>query len=215
MCNLFLADEINRTSSKTQSALLEAMEERQVTVDGVTRRLPEPFMVIATQNPVGTVGTQKLPESQMDRFMVGMTMGYPTPAEEVVILKNRNAGNPLSDLSPVVNKEDLMAMRRQVAGLYVHEDLYTYMVQLTGATRSHPEIEEGVSPRGTLALMEMAKAVAFLSGYEFVVPEHVQEIFSDVCAHRIRLRPHAKRTQTTETGVLKELLTAIKAPVIR
>ncbi|MCX4317838.1 MAG: MoxR family ATPase [Lachnospiraceae bacterium] len=214
MCNLFLADEINRTSSKTQSALLEAMEERQVTVDGVTRPLPDPFMVIATQNPVGTVGTQRLPESQMDRFMIGMTMGYPTPEQEISILKNRNSGNLLAGILPVVGRDDLLAMRKQVSGVYVHEDLYAYMVELTNRTRNHPAIEEGVSPRGTLALMEMAKAVAFLCGYEFVVPEHVQEIFLDVCGHRVRFQSMAVQT-TSGQEVLLELLASVKAPAIR
>ncbi len=199
MCNLFLADEINRTSSKTQSALLEAMEERQV---------------IATQNPVGTVGTQRLPESQMDRFMIGMTMGYPTPEQEISILKNRNSGNLLAGILPVVGRDDLLAMRKQVSGVYVHEDLYAYMVELTNRTRNHPAIEEGVSPRGTLALMEMAKAVAFLCGYEFVVPEHVQEIFLDVCGHRVRFQSMAVQT-TSGQEVLLELLASVKAPAIR
>ncbi len=229
MCHLFLADEINRTSSKTQSALLEAMEERQVTVDGVTRRLPDPFMVIATQNPVGTVGTQRLPESQIDRFMVGMTMGYPAPAEEIQILKKRNSGNPLASLTPVVSREELMAMKKQVSGIYVHEDIYAYLVELVSKTRSHQEIEEGVSPRGSLALLEMAKAVAFLSGYEFVIPEHVQEIFLDVCGHRIRPRAHTTGLRTAsasadsshslfasaEEAVLQEILASVKAPAIR
>lgn len=211
-CNLFLADEINRTSSKTQSALLEAMEERQVTVDGVTRKLPEPFMVIATQNPSGSAGTQRLPESQMDRFMICMSMGYPQPEQEVAILKARDGKKPLDEVETCMRKEDLIAMQREVSQIFLHDDLYVYIVDLVAATRNHPSVEVGISPRGTLALMDMAKAMAFLAGSDFVLPEDVQAIFLDVCVHRLVPAASTRMEQGAASRILTEILGRVKPP---
>ena len=187
MCNLFLADEINRTSTKTQAALLEVMEEGGVTVDGVTHTVPQPYTVIATQNPIGSAGTQLLPESQLDRFMICLTMGYPDLASEINILKGRHNTDPLQNLSPIAAKEDIAAMQQAVSNVHLADSLYNYIVRLADATRHHPAVQLGVSPRGTLAVVSMAKAYAFLLGRDYVVPEDVQGILSDTCAHRSRI----------------------------
>ncbi|MCM1309274.1 MAG: MoxR family ATPase, partial [Butyrivibrio sp.] len=183
MCNLFLADEINRTSSKTQSALLESMEEGQVTVDGVTRPLPKPFLVIATQNPAGSAGTQLLPESQLDRFMIRLTMGYPDVASEVEILKERQGDNPLNRVNEIVSSESIIQMQEEVDRIHVDRAIYDYIAMLSAITRKHPMIELGISPRGTLALASMARAHAYISGRGYVTPGDVQNVFPDVARH--------------------------------
>ena len=170
LCNLLLADEINRTSTKTQSALLEVMEEGQVTVDGVTRQLPNPFIVVATQNPVGSAGTQMLPESQLDRFMIRISMGYPTMEEEVRLIKERQDINPLDFIQEIISKRELLEMQDQVKQIYVDDKVLTYLSKIVDATRNHSMITLGVSPRGTLALMDMSKAHAFVQGRTFVLP---------------------------------------------
>lgn len=187
MCNLLLADEINRTSPKTQSALLEVMEEGNVTVDGVTREVPKPFMVIATQNPIGSAGTQMLPESQLDRFMICMSMGYPDQENEIAILKGRGEGNPLDRIFPVIRAEELVMMQKEVEQIFIHDRIYEYLAELAAETRRHPMLELGISPRGTLALAKMARASAYLNGRTYVTPADVEGIFKDVAIHRMRL----------------------------
>ncbi len=212
MCNLFLADEINRTSSKTQAALLEAMEEGQVTVDGVTRKLPQPFFVVATQNPAGSAGTQMLPEAQVDRFMVRLSMGYPDARSEVAILKERQGVNPLEYVEPVVSGDEIMQMRREVDTVHIDNAIYEYIVLLCSITRKYPLIELGVSPRGTLAVSCMARARAYLEGRKYVTPEDVQEIFPDVVKHRLVLSPKAKVAQTGLDSVVESVIKAVPVP---
>lgn len=191
MTNLLLADEINRTSSKTQSALLEVMEEGQVTVDGVTHPLPKPFVVIATQNPVGSAGTQLLPQAQLDRFMIRLQMGYPDFKSQVDILRDRQKVNPLDQIQKVIGGEDIIAMQQEVKDIHVEDAILEYVTSLAMATREDEMIRLGVSPRGALAIVRMAKAHAYLDGRNYVTPEDVQKVFIDVCAHRIILNPKA------------------------
>lgn len=212
MCNLFLADEINRTSSKTQSALLEAMEEGQVTVDGVTRILPKPFTVIATQNPVGSAGTQMLPESQLDRFMIKLSMGYPDPASEIAILKDRQGANPLNDVKQVVDGKDIVMMQEEIDNLHMDDAIIEYITMLSFATRQNPLIELGVSPRGSIALAGMSKAKAYISGRTYVTPEDVQRIFKDVAGHRIILNPRAKISSVTIDEVIDNIFRTVPVP---
>jgi MoxR-like ATPase len=214
MCNLFLADEINRTSSKTQSALLEVMEEGKVTVDSVTREVPKPFVVMATQNPIGSVGTQMLPESQLDRFMIRLSMGYPDRKSEIGILKERQNSNPLSKVVKVVEKEDILTMQNLVEEVFVHDAIYEYITLLVEQTRENPLIELGVSPRGSLAMMNMVKAIAFLNRREYVIPSDVQYVFKDVAAHRMILRPKARVNNVTVDNLLEDILRMVKAPRI-
>jgi MoxR-like ATPase len=214
MCNLFLADEINRTSSKTQSALLEVMEEGKVTVDAVTREVPKPFVVVATQNPIGSVGTQMLPESQLDRFMVRLSMGYPDMKSEIGILKERQNNNPLEKTVQVVDKEEILIMQNLVEDVFVHDSIYEYITLLVQQTRDNPLIELGVSPRGTLALMNMVKATAFLSGRDYVVPGDVQYIFKDVAAHRMILKAKARVNNVTVDNLLDDILRIVRPPKI-
>ena len=214
MCNLFLADEINRTSSKTQSALLEVMEEGKVTVDSVTREVPKPFVVIATQNPIGSIGTQLLPESQLDRFMVKLSMGYPDSKSEIGILKGRQNTNPLDHILRVVEKEEILTMQNMVEDVFVHDSIYEYFTFLIQKTRENPLIELGVSPRGTLAFMNMAKATAFLHKRDYVIPSDAQYIFKDVTAHRILLKPKARINNVTVDNLLEDILRMVKPPQI-
>ena len=197
MTNLLLADEINRTSSKTQSALLEAMEEYQVTVDGHTYPLPKPFVVLATQNPVGSAGTQLLPSSQLDRFMIRTTMGYPDRQSQVDILRERHHENPLDRLQGVVTCEELLELIESAKQVHIADAVYDYIVDLVDATRSSELVELGVSPRGALALCRMAKAHAFVRGGDFVTPEDVYQVFDDVCAHRLVLSAKARLGKIT------------------
>lgn len=211
MCNLFLADEINRTSSKTQSSLLEAMEEGKVTVDGNTRELPNPFVVIATQNPTGSAGTTLLPDSQLDRFMVRLSMGYPDPRDEVSILKSKAGGmNPLLSIQKVLSLEEIVYYRRVVSEIFVHDAIYEYIVGLVNKTRNSDLIEVGVSPRGTVAITNMAKAIAFLNNRNYVVPEDVQKIFLYVTSHRIILSTKAKMSKLPAERILSGILNEVK-----
>lgn len=189
LCNLFLADELNRATSRTQSALLEAMEEGQVTVDGVSHRVPDPFLVIATQNPVGASGTQKLPDSQLDRFLLRLSMGYPSPAEELELLKRRQYGGGMDGVCQVVSREQLRLLREEAGRVHVSEAVLQYIVQLVNATRNHPQLMQGASPRAALAVMSVSRAVAFLRGRDYVIPEDVQCIWTDAIAHRLLLAP--------------------------
>lgn len=212
MCNLFLADEINRTSSKTQSALLEVMEEGKVTVDGITREVPKPFAVIATQNPIGSAGTQLLPESQLDRFMVRLSMGYPNPSSEVEILKGRSVRNPLDFVQRVLNQKELLQMQRAVSEIFVHDAIYEYIARLAQKTRTQDLIELGISPRGTLAVTNMAKASAFLSGRGYLIPDDIKEIFLSTVAHRLLLKPKARVNHVTISEIIEGILQEVPAP---
>ena len=213
MCNLFLADEINRASSKTQSALLEVMEENSITVDGVTRAVPQPFLVIATQNPAGSSGTQPLPESQLDRFMVRLSMGYPDRRSEVEMLRRHQNAVSLDSVNRVISPQDLIVMQREVESVYVSDTLFAYLTELAGWTRIQPAIRIGVSPRGTIALLRMSKAAAYLSGRDYLVPQDVQLVFESVTAHRILLSPRALVSGVTEQQLAKRALTQVQAPV--
>lgn len=190
-CNLFLADELNRTSSKTQSALLEVMEEAKVTVDGVTYPLPHPFTVIATENPFGSSGTQLLPESQLDRFMICLSMGYPSHAAAVDILKG-SVGQGLDQVNSVITAERLTKLRAQTGQLYVDDKIHEYIINLTEETRKDPNIALGASPRGSIALLKMARAMAMMRGADYVIPEDILSVIDDVWKHRIRLNARAK-----------------------
>ena len=212
MTNLLLADEINRTSSKTQSALLEVMEERQVTVDGQTHKLPDPFVVIATQNPVGSAGTQLLPQAQLDRFMVRLEMGYPDFASQVNILRDRQTGDPLEEMATVSSGLDLLTMQAQAQQVHMADAMLEYVTSLAEASRSHPLVVLGVSPRGALAVCRMCKSRAFMEGRDYVLPDDVAYIFADVCAHRLILSPKAKITETTAKDVLAEVLQQVARP---
>lgn len=212
MCNLLLADEINRTSPKTQSALLEVMEEGNVTVDGVTREVPKPFMVIATQNPIGSAGTQMLPESQLDRFMICMSMGYPDRENEIAILKGRGEGNPLDQIFPVIRAEELVMMQKEVEQIFIHDRIYEYLAELAAETRRHPMLELGISPRGTLALAKMARDSAYLNGRTYVMPADVEGIFKDVAIHRMRLNSQARVSRVTAQYVADGILQQVKKP---
>ena len=192
LCNLFLADELNRTSAKTQSALLEAMEEGQVTVDGVSHKLPVPYTVIATQNPVGSAGTQLLPESQLDRFMVRLSIGYPAPADELDMVRRKQGGNPLDQVRQVMDLSGLADLRDQADRVYLSDQVLDYIIRLINATRSHPMIVQGASPRASLALTAMSKAAALVLGRDYVNPEDVSMVFSDVVTHRLLLSPRAE-----------------------
>ena len=215
MTNLLLADEINRTSSKTQSALLEAMEEMRVTVDGKTYPLPRPFVVLATQNPVGSAGTQMLPSAQMDRFMIKISMGYPDFESQISILRDRHTENPLNRISPVVDLEQLQEMIREANEVEVQDSVYEYVTRLTQATREHPLIQLGVSPRGALAVCRMAKAYAYLHGRDFVIPEDVAAVFGDVCCHRLVLATKARMMEEKPENLIRSILESVKMPVLK
>lgn len=213
-CNLFLADELNRTSSRTQAALLEAMEEQQVTVEGHSYPLENPFSVIATQNPVGASGTQLLPDSQTDRFTVKISMGYPDEQAECQMLLNRNKGNPLDDVKCIVSKEQLLEMQKQVKQVYVHEEMAKYIVSLISFTRSNRYFLRGASPRATLSLTDMAKAVAFADNRDYIVPRDVHNVFSSTLNHRVILSSEAISQKINVEQVLKEIIKNVKQPRI-
>ena len=215
MTNLLLADEINRTSSKTQSALLEAMEERRVTVDGETYDLPAPFVVLATQNPVGSAGTQLLPSAQMDRFMIKTSMGYLDFESQINILRDRHSENPLNKISAVVTAEELQELIRQSETVHVGDYVYEYVTRLTQATREHPMVQLGVSPRGALAVCRMAKAYAFLYGRDYVIPEDVAAVFPDVCCHRLILGTKARMMEESPLTIIQNVLDQVTMPVIK
>ena len=209
--NLFLADEINRTSPKTQSALLEVMEEKTATVDGVTRPLPDPFVVIATENPYGSSGTQMLPESQLDRFMVCLSMGYPSHADAVAILKG-NAGKPLSKVQEVISMEEVLALRAMTNALYVKDEIYEYIVNLVEATRTMEIFSMGASPRGTIALLRMAKAMAVIDGRDYVCAKDVQDVARDVLGHRVKLPARGKAQGITMQQAIGMVIANVTAP---
>ena len=215
LCNLFLADELNRATSRTQSALLEAMEEGQVTVDGVSHTLPQPFVVIATQNPTGAAGTSLLPDSQMDRFMIRLSLGYPSPKDEAAMVLNRQGGNPLLTLSPLLTREDLVKIQDTVEDTFLSDSVVNYIVALVGATRSSPDLLRGASPRATLSVTAMAKSVARLRGRDYVTPADVKEVFAHTVAHRLLLSPKAEAQGKLPEQVLQEILAGTPAPRLR
>lgn len=209
-CQLLLADEINRTSPKTQSALLEVMEEHTVTVDGETHILPTPFVCIATQNPVGSAGTQPLPESQLDRFMVCLSIGYPSLENQMKIINAQRYHNPLVDLQPMTNAQNVLEVQNYLTSVRMEDSVLAYAIRLCEATRNHPLTELGVSPRGVSALVKMSRACAVLEGRNYVIPEDVQKVFADVCAHRIVLRPQARVDGVSERELLQEIMDRVK-----
>ncbi|WP_209341726.1 MoxR family ATPase [Flavonifractor sp. AGMB03687] len=211
LCNLFLADELNRATSRTQSALLEAMEEGQVTVDGVSHLVPQPFLVIATQNPAGASGTQLLPDSQMDRFMIRLSIGYPAPADELDMVRRKQKGNPLEQVRQVLDLDGLAALRDRADRVYVSDEVLDYIIRLVNATRTHPMIVQGASPRASLALTAMAKAAALVLGRDYVNPEDVSMVFADVVAHRLILSPRAEASGGFD---LSEILRQVQPPKI-
>ena len=212
MCNLFLADEINRTSSKTQSALLEVMEEGSITVDGVTHPVPAPFWVIATQNPVGSAGTQLLPESQMDRFMVNLSIGYPDFESELAMAMGITDKNRLDGLKPVMNGEQLLGIQKEVCGVYISEPVYRYIVELVRTSRENPHLERGGSPRATIALVCMSRAAAWLEGRSYVTPGDVMGQFPYIIRHRMFLSTKARLENVNRDQIIDEILKAVKPP---
>lgn len=210
--NLLLGDEINRTSSKTQSAFLEAMQERQVTVDGVTHRLEDPFIVIATQNNVGTAGTQLLPYAQLDRFMVCLSLGYPDPASQLDLLRKRQNANPLDALQPVLSLNQVLNMQREVQAVTAKDSVLEYISSLATATREHDMAQVGISPRGALHLDRMAKACAYFEDRDYVIPDDVREVFEDVGGHRVIVTPNARMSGATPGQVLSDALKSAPLP---
>ena len=215
LCNLFLADELNRATSRAQSALLEAMEEGQVTVDGIIHKIPTPFIVLATQNPTGAAGTQLLPDSQMDRFSMRMTLGYPSVADEAQMVLSRQGRKPMEELEPVLDAEGLTALQEEVAKTYINEQVVNYVVSLIDATRKNMYILRGASPRATLTVTAMAKAVARLRGNDYVTPKDVQEVFVRTVAHRLLLSPKAEAAGMSPYQILGKILETVPAPRIR
>lgn len=214
MTNLLLADEINRTSSKTQSALLETMEENQITVDGVSHPLPSPFIVLATQNPVGSAGTQTLPPSQMDRFMIKLEMGYPDFKSQVNILKDRHNENPLDLIQTVSSSQDILDIQNNVQNIHTDDEIYEYVTRLAEYSRSLESVELGISPRGALSVCRMAKAQAYVNGRDYVVPEDIRSVFCDVCAHRIVITQRAKLSGKNPLSAALETLNNTPVPQI-
>ena len=216
MSQIVLADEINRTSPKTQSSLLEVMEEGQVTVDGVTHRLPRPFMVLATQNPVDFVGTYPLPEAQMDRFFLRIVIGYPTIEEETDVLE-RYTGQvtPMETLSPVCTAEDIVSMQEQLGTVYCSREVREYVAQIVAATRAHHALQLGASPRGAIALVRAAQATALLSGRDYILPDDVRAMALPVLSHRLLLNPEARMKGIVAQQVLSNVLESVPVPVAR
>lgn len=211
-CNFLLADEINRASPKAQSALLEVMEERQISIDGQTHSLMRPFMVLATQNPVETYGTYHLPEAQMDRFAMRISMGYPTSAEESAILERNEYENPISKLSPVITTEDIAAIQDEVKKVRAAENVKSYIVSIAEATRHDENIKLGVSPRGSIALFKAAKARAFIDGRDFITPDDVKDCSGLVLAHRIMLSPKGKAAYGTAEAAIEAAVSRVNVP---
>lgn len=215
MTNILLADEINRTSPKTQSALLEAMEEKHVTVDGTVHELPSPFMVIATQNSQGYVGTFPLPEAQLDRFMIRISMGYPSVEDEALLMMDRLNDNPVANVRNVMTAEQLMQCINDVQKVEFADSLCRYVAELAAATRRHPVVELGASPRASLALMQASRAFAFINGRNYVIPEDIVRMMIPVLSHRIVLKQESRMTKKTITSVLEDVVGSVQPPVSR
>ncbi len=213
MCNFLLADEINRASPKSQSSLLEVMEEFQLTVDGQTRNVPEPFMVLATQNPVETYGTYHLPEAQMDRFFMKVSMGYPSRNEEIDILSLSDMKNQKKNVSAVMTTDDIMTIRQEVMNVYVSDKIKKYITDITGFTRNNEYVSLGASPRGSISLYKASRAEAFISGKNFVTPDDVKYCAEAVLAHRIILSPKGRTRYSTSENMISEILGNIAVPV--
>ncbi len=211
-CNFLLADEINRASPKAQSSLLEVMEERQVSIDGNTYALPTPFMVIATQNPVETYGTYHLPEAQMDRFSMKISMGYPTASEESEILDRNENDNPITRIAAVLSTEDIIALQEQVKKVRASQNVKDYIIAVSNATRSDEGIKLGVSPRGSIALYKSAKAWAFMDGRSFITPQDVKDCCVCTLAHRIMLSPKGKSIYETQENAFVKILERVPVP---
>lgn len=212
LCNLFLADELNRASSRTQSALLEAMEEGQVTVDGISHEIPQPYLVIATQNPSGASGTQMLPESQLDRFTLRLSIGYPSLEDEAGMVRRKQSGDPLDSVRRVMSHVELERLRCDIEQIYVADEVLDYLLRLIDATRHNPAILLGASPRATLALTAVSRAAAFVKGRDYVLPEDISWVFADVIDHRLIYSPSASKGKN---GPLAEILNAVPAPKLR
>lgn len=214
MTNILLADEINRTSPKTQSALLEAMEEKQISVDGNTYKLPSPFTVIATQNPTGSAGTQVLPNSQLDRFAVRLKMGYPDFKQQIEILKSDKSEKSIDNINKIIDKDTYFSLQKQVEKVYISDEVYEYITKLVEKTRNNDDIDLGISPRGAIAVCKIAKATAFLNERDFVIPPDIAEIFEITCAHRIILNKQAKLSGISDTEIINKILNETKMPKI-
>lgn len=212
MANIVLTDEINRATPKTQSALLEAMEERQVTVDGVTHHLARPFLVLATQNPIEYEGTFPLPEAQLDRFLMRMSLGYPSPADEIRILEAQQYVHPIETIEQVMERDELLGMQEQIKDVFVHDAIKEYIVALVGATRRHPDVYLGSSPRGSLALYRSSQARAAILGRDYVIPDDVKALAEATLAHRLIVNPSARIREVDPRTVIKETLQTVEAP---
>lgn len=215
MCNILLADEINRSSPKTQSALLEAMEENQVSVDGVTHPIPKPFLVLATENPIEYLGTHPLPEAQLDRFFMRISIGYPDEAQENVILNKYKLNSPLEALEPVAAVDDILKMQKDVREIYVNDDVSAYIVSIIRATRKSEHVILGSSPRGSLFLYRAAQAIALMNGRDFVIPDDVKKIIIPVLAHRLMLKAETKQKKITANDIINDILQNTKVPVVK
>lgn len=213
-CNLLLADEINRTSPKTQSALLEVMEERKVSVEGITRDVPDPFIVIATQNPYGNAGTQSLPEAQMDRFMITMSIGYPDFESEMDMAMSVGKIGRTDMVEPVITAEDVKEMQEEIYEVYMNKSIYKYIVELVKATRESEYIERGASPRATIALVKMSKAWAWLNGRDYVIPSDVGTQFEYVISHRIVPDMSARMEKLLKSDIINNIVKSVKRPVV-
>lgn len=211
VCNLFLADEINRTSPKTQSALLEVMEEGKISVDGVTRVLPKPFVVIATQNPTGSIGTHHLPDSQLDRFMVKLSVGYPDIDSEIMMLKNKKSEENAYEIQQVISKDELVNIREEVSNVIINDDVLAYITRLSASSRNSDYIKLGISPRGTIALASMAQAIAYYRGRDYVLPEDVRHVFPYVIGHRIMPSAKAKVNNMSIDDIVNVLLEEVES----
>ncbi len=213
--NIILADEINRSSPKTQSSLLEAMQERQITVDGSTYMLPKPFMVLATQNPIEYEGTFPLPEAQLDRFTLRITMGYPNFSEEKKILATYKEENPLDKLQAVITEDDIAIMQQEVQKVFIDESIQDYIIQITQLTRNNNDIYLGCSPRATLALFNVSRALAYVRGREYVIPDDIKELVYETLAHRLIIKSEARIQGKEEASVLEDIIKSVHVPVVK
>ncbi len=215
LCNLFLADELNRATSRTQSALLEAMEEGHVTVDGVSHAIPEPFTVIATQNPTGAAGTQLLPDSQLDRFAIRLSIGYPSPKSEKAMIISRQGADPLKSVSQVLSRASLMSLQQQCADVYISDEVIDYLIALIGATRNNGMLARGASPRATLSVASLAKAYALMNKRDFVIPDDIANVFSRAVEHRVLLHPDADSHSVSVHSIIDRIIDSVKQPMGR
>ncbi len=215
ICNLFLADEINRASSRSQAALLEAMEEGAVTVDGQTHLIPKPFTVIATQNPAGSSGTQPLPDSQLDRFMIRFSLGYPSPQEELELLRRKHGSIAGLRAGQAADAAVILQMQREAEQVYLSDEVYDYIIRLAGATRNHPLIAQGGSPRASVAVVRLAQALAWVQGRDYVLPQDAAQLFLDAVGHRLILSPRAKAEGAGAASLLEDILRQTPQPRLR